>query len=85
MTPEIETKHCRRCSKDKPKSCFGRCRSRRDGLQAYCMDCLKAYQAGRKEQNAAAAARYRQSAKGQRSYLRRQLVKKQAHLDAHSE
>lgn len=36
------TKFCHRCNADKPLSAFGRNKSRKDGVQVYCVECMKA-------------------------------------------
>lgn len=37
------TKHCSACDQTKPVEAFGRDRTRKDGLAAWCRACLNAY------------------------------------------
>lgn len=39
----METKHCNKCGRDLPLEAFGRDKSRHDGLQRSCKECLRAY------------------------------------------
>lgn len=39
----MEIKHCNKCGKDKPISEFGKNKSKKDGLQTMCKECVRAY------------------------------------------
>lgn len=39
----METKLCTKCGKTKPISEFGLNKSKKDGLQSYCKECVKEY------------------------------------------
>jgi hypothetical protein len=39
----VLTKLCNKCKESKDVSCFGKCNSNKDGLQAYCKACRKKY------------------------------------------
>lgn len=69
---ETQTKHCPRCSQDKPMTEFGRNRSRPDGLQSWCKKCTRAYMADyRDKANYRASVReYDRSPKGRAAHRR---------------
>lgn len=39
------TKICKKCGRELPLECFGKCKSKKDGLQAYCKECQKQWEA----------------------------------------
>ena len=43
------TKICSKCGRELPLECFGKHKSRKDGLQSYCKDCFKQYRADNAE------------------------------------
>lgn len=43
------TKRCSKCGRELPLECFGKHKRKKDGLQAYCKECMKQYM---KEYNA---------------------------------
>lgn len=62
--PDDGQRHCKRCVRDLPLTCFGKDRSRADGLSFYCKECVNSrHRASRAENSEAvnAAARERRA------------------------
>ena len=78
MATEIISKRCPQCKQIKPLSEFNKDRSRKDGLQAYCKSCLKAYQQSEKGRAVfrKGVAKYQQTPKG-KAVMRKAAVKYQ--------
>ena len=60
----METKYCPVCKKDLPLEAFSKNKSRKDGLQSYCIECRKEnYQTKYKEKVAETGKIYREKHK----------------------
>lgn len=60
----MKTKHCPMCNKDLPFEAFSKNKSRKDGLQSYCIECRKErYQAKYKEKASEIGKIYREKHK----------------------
>ncbi len=68
----MDTKTCPRCHVEKPHSAFPLCKSRKDGLQVYCLTCHTAAKKAWRQANPekVAAAREARKAKYGEEYLR---------------
>lgn len=66
----METKFCTKCEKQKPVSEFGKNKSKKDGLQSYCKECVKIYKRKHYEDN---TDYYKEKAKTYRKKGREEL------------
>lgn len=65
-----DTKHCRKCGQTKPTTEFNKDRrNKRDGLQAYCRACNKAYYEANRERHATTVKAWAEANKDRRAAI----------------
>ena len=81
----MDTKRCSRCKEEKPLSCFGKDKSRKDGLRGYCKSCKRVYNAEYSERHKEYMKTYREKYVVPQSTKERQKIYSRNYRREHPE